>query len=75
MARVVIQDRGSVLIIGDTVIASALVDGTPVTVYCARADLAKLATKADKIAFIVGLLKAAVPPAPVPVDLAGTYDA
>ena len=72
--KVVIPDRSSVLIVGDEVIASAMVDGTQVTIRCAQADLARLTTKADKVALIVGLLKAAAPPAPVPVDIAGTYN-
>jgi hypothetical protein len=74
MARVVIGDRASVLIVGEDVVATATVDNVLVTVHCARADLAKLATKADKVAYIVGLLKDAAPPAPTPVDLAGTYN-
>ncbi len=75
MARVVIPGSDSILIVGEEVLISGLVDDVPVTVRCARADLAALGTRAEKIAYVVKLLKAAAPPVPTPVDLAGTYTA
>lgn len=75
MALIQIPNLDSVVVRGDDVTISGTVDGVPVTVHCWLSHLNTLSTKAAKAAYVAGLMKAAVPPASVTVDLTGTYTA